>query len=160
MAEPLAFVMADIARLLRQGFEARIAASGLALTPAGARVLHALAASGALSQSALARRLAISRMSLGETLAMLDTAGLVVRAPAAGDGRLRLVSLSQAGREVLPRIEAIGEQVRQAARQGIDAETWAAFVQVAQRVRENLSPSPSPPSPRPGAGAQMPEPDA
>ncbi|MFN3955149.1 MAG: MarR family winged helix-turn-helix transcriptional regulator [Pararhodobacter sp.] len=155
MAEPLAFVMADIARLLRQGFEMRIAASGLALTPAGARVLHALAASGALSQSALARRLAISRMSLGETLATLDAAGLVMRTPAEGDGRLRLVSLSQAGRAVLPRIEAIGAQVRHAARQGIDNEAWAAFVRSAHRVRENLSAQP-----RPGASARMPEPDA
>lgn len=149
MREPLAFVMADLARLLRQEFEARITASGLMLTPAGARVLHLLAAAGPLSQSALARRLAISRMSLGETLAALDAAGLVCRVPAATDARLRLVSVSAAGQALLPQIEAIGAQVRQLARHGIDAESWAVFMQLAHRMRENLSAARAP-----GTGAR------
>ena len=66
-------------------------------TSALARLEH----SGPTTSSALARLEGISPQSMGATLGALEARGLVARRPDPGDGRRAILSLTEAGRQVL-----------------------------------------------------------
>ncbi|MEQ8858066.1 MAG: MarR family winged helix-turn-helix transcriptional regulator [Pseudomonadales bacterium] len=77
-----------------------------AMRPAGVTrsqfaVLGHLEADGALAISDLARRLVMDRTTVTRNLRPLEQAGLVVRSASADDARVRLVAITDAGRERL-----------------------------------------------------------
>lgn len=137
-SESPAFLMHDLARLLRAEFERRIAVSGLGITPVEGRILINLALAGPLRQHHLADRLAVARMTLTGVLARLEGAGLIVRDTDPDDGRARIVALSAQAQGLVPRIRAIGQEVRAVARGDIDEQTWDAFLTQARQARKNL----------------------
>lgn len=133
-----AFLMYDLARLLRADFERRIARSGLGLTPVEGRILITLATAGPLRQHHLAERLVVARMTLTGVLARLEGAGLVVRCEDPDDGRARIVALTPQAQTLVPRLRAIGREVRSVARGAIDEPAWEAFLALARQARKNL----------------------
>lgn len=133
-----AFVMYDLARLLRAEFERQIAGSGLGITPVEGRIMMTLAIAGPLRQHHLAERLVVARMTLTGVLARLESAGLVARCGDPQDGRARIVALTDEAQALVPRIRAIGREVRDMARGDMDEPVWEAFVAHARRARRNL----------------------
>jgi DNA-binding MarR family transcriptional regulator len=75
------------------------------LNPAHYRVLSAIA-SGDERASRVARRLALGKPAVSAAVEALTRRGLVDRAPAAADGRVSLLRLTDEGRDVLERAEA------------------------------------------------------
>jgi DNA-binding MarR family transcriptional regulator len=71
------------------------------LTPSQTSVLSRLDKDGIASASDLATAERIRPQSVAATLAALDERGLIQRRPDPADGRRQLISLSQAGREVI-----------------------------------------------------------
>lgn len=71
------------------------------LTPSQTSVLSRLDKEGVASASDLAAAERIRPQSVATTLAALDERGLIQRRPDPGDGRRQLISLSQAGRELI-----------------------------------------------------------
>jgi len=133
-----AFLMYDLARLLRAEFERRISGSGLGITPVEGRILITLAFAGPLRQHHLAERLVVARMTLTGVLARLESAGLVTRCGDPDDGRARIVALTPQAQALVPSIRAIGREVRNAARGDIDDPAWEAFLAQARQARKNL----------------------
>ena len=133
-----AFLMHDLARLLRAEFERQIAESGLGITPVEGRILITLAIAGPLRQHNLAERLVVTRMTLTGVLTRLEDAGLIARCGDPGDGRARVVSLTPKAHAVVPRIRAIGGEARDIARGEIGAAAWQAFLTQAHQARQNL----------------------
>lgn len=133
-----AFLMHDLARLLRAEFERQIADSGLGITPVEGRILITLAIAGPMRQHNLAERLVVARMTLTGVLGRLEDAGLIVRDGDPQDGRARIVSLTCKAQALVPRIRAIGLEVRDIARGDIDAAAWHAFLTQAHQARQNL----------------------
>lgn len=133
-----AFLMYDLARLLRADFERRIAGSGLGITPVEGRILITLAFAGPLRQHHLAERLVVARMTLTGVLARLEGAGLVARCGDPADGRARIVALTPQAQALIPRLRAIGRAVRDAARGDMDEPAWEAFLTHARQARQNL----------------------
>jgi MarR family transcriptional regulator for hemolysin len=139
-ADSPAFLMHDLSRLLRTEFERRIAGSGLGITPVEGRILITLALAGPLRQHHLAERLVVARMTLTGVLARLEGAGLVARCGDPEDGRARIVALTPQAEALVPRIRAIGREVRTVARGDIDEPAWEAFLAMARQARKNLQP--------------------
>jgi DNA-binding MarR family transcriptional regulator len=98
--------------------------------------------SGPTTATALARLEQISPQSMGATLAALESRGLVARAPDPDDGRRAVVSLSDAGLEVLRhRRTEKTEQLARALATGFtraELEQLAAAAPLLERLAETL----------------------
>jgi DNA-binding MarR family transcriptional regulator len=103
-----------------------------ALAPFGLRtsqfsILVRLAHSGPWTIQALADRLVMDRTSLGRTVRPLERDGLVAMQVDAGDRRLRVLRITDAGRERL-RIATAGWQAAQARFETVIGESEAASI--------------------------------
>jgi DNA-binding MarR family transcriptional regulator len=93
------------------------------LTLPESSALTRLDRSGPATSSALARIEQISPQSMGATLAALEGRGLVDRRPDPGDGRRALLSVSEAGRQMLSdKRNARTEQLARALSAGFTTE--------------------------------------
>src|SRR5258708_30777849 len=79
------------------------------LTPSQTSALSRLAAQGPATASDLAAAERVRPQSMAATLAALGERGLIERRPDPGDGRRRLVSLSDAGRALIGGKRRAGE---------------------------------------------------
>jgi DNA-binding MarR family transcriptional regulator len=82
----------------------------LNISPAQYSVLLIIAANQGLSQTELARTLAIQRARLVRMLHKLDKRGLTRRLQSSSDGRTHALRLTVKGQEILRRAEALAEQ--------------------------------------------------
>lgn len=114
-AEPITFLILDVARLIRQRFEDELGVAGLGVTAGEARTLLWAGRSRGLRQTALAEKLGVEPMTLVGFLDRLETAGLVRRAPDPADRRAKLVYPTDAAMPMIERIEAIALAVRRIA---------------------------------------------
>lgn len=101
---PIAVDLEDVARLrtavMRLARRLRQQSSGEA-TPSQLAVLAALARRGATSPGELAAEERVQPPSMSRVIDRLEEKGWVGRAPAPGDGRSHLVSLTPAGRRLV-----------------------------------------------------------
>jgi DNA-binding MarR family transcriptional regulator len=89
------------------------------LTMAESSALSRLSREGPTTSSALARAEQITAQSMGATLGSLEARGLVRRRPDPRDGRRVVLSVTEAGREVvLHRRNAVTEQLTRALSSG------------------------------------------
>jgi DNA-binding MarR family transcriptional regulator len=87
------------ARRISNFYDAELASSGLRATQfAILAVLHDM---GEASVNSVAERLALDRTTAGKNLRPLEKAGLIKVAPSASDGRMRVITLSREGYNVL-----------------------------------------------------------
>ena len=111
-AEPLTFLIQDVARLIRQRFEVELGHAGLGITAGEARILLWAGRMPGLRQTALAERLGVEPMTLVGFLDRLEAAGLARRAPDPADRRAKLVHPTNAALPMIEKIEAIALAVR------------------------------------------------
>lgn len=95
--------------------------AGLDFRPRYTPVMRALGAESPCSVGRIAELAGISQPSATQTIALMLAAGLVEAAPAAADGRQKLIRLSATGRQMLPRLERCWGATAAAA-QGLDRE--------------------------------------
>jgi DNA-binding MarR family transcriptional regulator len=94
-ARDLRVVVSRVRRRLKEVYDAGD------LTPSQTSVLSRLDKDGAASASDLAAAERVRPQSMAATLAALDEHGLIQRRADPGDGRRQLISLSDAGRELI-----------------------------------------------------------
>lgn len=90
------------------------------------------------TQRELAQSVAVEGPTLARLLDSLEAQGLVQRKAAPEDRRAKLVTLCDAARPLIERIEAISKQVREELFQGIDEEDLRKCQQVQARILANL----------------------
>lgn len=137
--DSLAYQAQLFARLAQNDYMARITGTGIA--PAQAYVLGELWFNEPLSQVDLARRLDIGKATVGQTLARLERAGVILRRRDENDRRVVMVHLTDKGRQLRnplrqatiaqsdmlderlgrDQVEALTEMLRRANEQLIDA---------------------------------------
>lgn len=117
--EPIAFLVSDVARVLRQRFEKALEVEGLGLTPGEARVLHMVGKFPGSRQNSLAERLSVEPMTMCGYLDRLEAAGFVTRTPDPTDRRARLVRPTERSTPLLLRIESVAQKVRRKATQAL-----------------------------------------
>lgn len=133
------FLVTDVQRLVRAELDRRIGEAGLGLTPGEGRTLTHAARAGAVRQAVLAERMGVEAMTLSTGLDRLEAHGLIERQPDPADRRAKLVHLSEAGQEMLARIQPIAAGIRADASKGIAPADWQRFLDMLKIVRANLT---------------------
>ncbi len=98
-------------RLLTRRIEQALAAAGLGLTPAQARALVMLHIHGPLSQQGLSVCTDVDPSTVVKTLDVLERHGFAVREKNPEDRRAYIVRLTEAGRELIPRLFRLWDEV-------------------------------------------------
>ena len=136
-SDHLGFLVADIARLMRRAFQARLDDSMLSF--AQARTLVYLARAEGQRQVDLAEQLEIQPITVARLLDQLADAGLVERRTDPADRRAYRLYLTPAAAPRLAQIRRIGESVRAEALEGLSAAEARQAVAALRRVRDRLS---------------------
>ena len=136
-SDTLGFLVADVARLMRRAFQARLDDGPLSF--AQARALVYLARAEGQRQVDLAEQLEIQPITVARLVDQLADAGLVERRADPSDRRAYRLYLTPAAGPQLARIRRIGAAVRTEALAGLSAGEAAQAVDALRRVRDRLS---------------------
>src|SRR5205814_5174361 len=117
------FLVHDVSRLIKRGFERRARQIGLPITRQQAAVVLNIAGNEGVSQAEVAAWLDIEPIALVRMLDKLHEEGLVERRAHPTDRRIRTLWLTEAAHPVVARILAINEAIRQEAFAGLPPAT-------------------------------------
>jgi len=135
--EGVGFLLADVARLMRKGFDRRVRSLGL--TRAQWRVLVYVLENQGLSQSMLARLIDIERAPLGQLILALENLRLVRRVRSAHDQREWLVFGAEGAKDVMPELVEAATWLRDLSTNGLSSGEVALLRRLLERMRSNLS---------------------
>lgn len=138
-SDPLAdfgFLLKEVTRLYARNFERHAARFGLTL--GRCRVLSHLRRHEGVCQARLADLSETDPMTLGRLLVRMEAEGLVRRQADPADGRAHRLTLGEAARPHLARIDTLARQARADALAGLDDGERAALAALLAKVRHNL----------------------
>jgi MarR family transcriptional regulator for hemolysin len=131
-----AFILNDVARLLRTYADYRAAQFGM--TRAQWAVLVRLDLYEGLNQSELADMLDLQPITLTRLLDKLCDSGLIERRPDPEDRRAKRLFLTRAARPLLLQLASLGEETMANVLEGVASETVEQMVSQLEVVRDNL----------------------
>jgi MarR family transcriptional regulator for hemolysin len=132
----LAFLMSDVARLLRT--YADQGAGCIGMTRAQWAVLVRLERAEGLKQAELAEQLDLQPITLTRLVDRLCDNGLIERRPDPNDRRAKRLFLTPAARPVLARLQVIGEGLMSEVLDGIDEPSVVEMIARLGRMKDNL----------------------
>lgn len=135
--DSLGFLLADVARLLRQAF--RQSLEGSSLTFAQARALLYVARREGVRQVELADMLEVQPITLARLVDQLEEAGLVRRQPDPADRRAYQLYLTPAAQPQLEAIEKVLLGIRRQAMAGLQDDEAAVAIAALKKMQSNLS---------------------
>ena len=121
MKQGLGTQLRHLIELLDGAVEASYVEAGLDYRPRYTPVMRALASVDALTIGEIAVQAGITQPAATQTVAVMVKDGLLVTSAGKQDGRRKMVRLSEAGRAMLPRLQACWEATALAAA-GLDAQ--------------------------------------
>ena len=133
---PLAFLLADVVRLMRRDFRAR--ATGLGLTPALSRLLFYVAREPGSRQAELAGVLDVTPVTLGRMVDRLAAKGYVRRRPDPADRRAFRVYVAARGAPLLARMAQIATLTSERATRGLQRREQRLLYEALLQLRSNL----------------------
>ncbi|MGA2314244.1 MAG: MarR family transcriptional regulator [Xanthobacteraceae bacterium] len=131
-----AFILNDVARLLRTYADHRAAQFGI--TRAQWVVLVRVQRSEGLNQSELAEILDLQPITLTRLLDKLCDSGLIERRPDPADRRAKRLFLTAAARPLLERLAVLGEETMANTLAGVESEGVEQMVSKLAIVKDNL----------------------
>lgn len=137
LSRNFAFILHDVARLLRTTFDRRV--KSLGFTRSQWWVLNHLFRSNGITQSDLADLLDIEKATLGRLLDRLEAKGWVRREGDANDRRAKRVFLTEEVEPALKAMRAAAAELRREALAGLAAEQQERFVDALLAVKTNLT---------------------
>ena len=137
MDDPIGFLIADTARVMRRRFDERARAIGV--TRPQWRTLVTLAREEGVQQGTLADRLEVEPITLCRMIDRLADAGLVERRRDPADRRAWRIYLTDRARPILDRIGAVADELFAVALDGIGEAERTALTATLNRIRLNLS---------------------
>jgi MarR family transcriptional regulator for hemolysin len=133
----LAFLLHDVARLLKKRLEQNSHGSGL--TRSQWQILVYLAQNEGINQKGLAELLEIEPITLGRIVDKLETLGLIERHPHPTDLRMRLLHLLEAARPKLKQIRELGDVIHSEALAGVSGDDGQRLLQTLEAMKANLT---------------------
>ncbi|SMH54585.1 MarR family winged helix-turn-helix transcriptional regulator [Mesorhizobium australicum] len=130
------YLIHDVSRLRRTIFDRWLAPSGI--TRSQWWVLAFLARQDGMPQTDLADQLDVGKVALGALIDRLEAAGFAERRPAPSDRRVKLVCLTQKGRELLRTLRRNSREFNQRILAGIAAEDVVAAIGTLGQIKRNL----------------------
>ncbi|MEQ1688833.1 MAG: MarR family transcriptional regulator [Sphingopyxis sp.] len=137
MTDPIAFIIADAARLFRARFDARI--KRLGVTGPQWRVLLIAARFPGITQREAAQRLEVEPITLSRKVDLLEQAGMIERRAVTGDRRARALHITPQATPLMEALRAQAMALIAEALDGFSEAEAAAFSDYAERFRTNLS---------------------
>ncbi len=145
LPKQLAFLINDVARLLRRRFDQR--AQTLGLTRAQWQVLTYVGRNEGTNQAGLADFMEVEPITLSRHIDRMQAAGLVERRPDPGDRRAHRLYLTEEGRPILAKLRALGSDVLNDVLAGVSDEDAERLVETLLAMRGNLTCKPETPAP-------------
>jgi MarR family transcriptional regulator, transcriptional regulator for hemolysin len=133
----LAFLLHDVARLLKKRLEQNSRGSGL--TRSQWQILAYLAQNEGINQKGLAELLEIEPITLGRILDKLETLGLIERRPHLADRRTWLLHLVEAARPKLVQIRELGDVTHREALAGVSEDDGQCLLKTLEAMKANLT---------------------
>ena len=133
----LAFLLHDVARLLKKRLEQNSRGSGL--TRSQWQILAYLAQNEGINQKGLAELLEIEPITLGRIVDKLETLGLIERHPHPTDRRTWLLHLVEAARPKLEQIRELGDVTHEEALAGVSEDDRQHLLKTLQALKANLT---------------------
>jgi len=134
----IGFLIHDVARLRRTVYDKALKSDGVTRSQCWVLANITRYSEGKMKQSDLARFMDMSKVSLGEMLDRLESGGYVMREPDPGDRRVRLVSITGKGEQLVERIQSIGERLNQQILGDIPEEDVTQTEDTLHRIKEAL----------------------
>jgi MarR family transcriptional regulator for hemolysin len=133
----LAFLLHDVARLLKKRLEQN--SRGFGLTRSQWQILAYLARNEGINQKGLAELLEIEPITLGRIVDKLERLGLIERHRHPTDRRTRLLHLVEAARPKLEQIHELGDVTQGEALAGVPEDDRQHLLKTLQALKENLT---------------------
>lgn len=134
--QDLAFVMHDLARLMRVRFDQHARTWGM--TRAQCVALMKLQCHPGLSQTELAAILEVEPITVGRIIDRLESAGFVERRPDPTDRRMHRLHLLDAATPVLEKVDVYRASGIAKFHEGITKEDWNTALRVLLQIKETL----------------------
>jgi MarR family transcriptional regulator, transcriptional regulator for hemolysin len=136
-SEPgLGFIIGDISRLARKEFDRRV--RDLRLTRAQWLFLYHLAQQPGCTQSDLAERLQMEKITISRQAGRLVRAGWIERRDHADDGRAYHLHVTRKARPIIARLTDRAAQMRTEYFDGVSPARRTALLRDLQRIKSNL----------------------
>jgi MarR family transcriptional regulator, transcriptional regulator for hemolysin len=133
----LAFLLHDVARLLKRRLEQNSRGSGL--TRSQWQILAYLAQNEGINQKGLVELLEIEPVTLSRIVGKLEMLGLIERRPHPTDRRTWLLHLVEAARPKLERIRELGDATHGEALAGVSDDDGQRLLQILEAMKANLT---------------------
>ena len=133
----LAFLLHDVARLLKKRLEQNSRGSGL--TRSQWQILAYLAQNEGINQKGLAELLEIEPITLGRIVDKLEMLGLIERNPHPTDRRTWLLHLVEAARPKLEQIRELGDVTHREALAGVSEDDGQRLLKTLEAMKANLT---------------------
>ncbi|MBZ8133966.1 MarR family winged helix-turn-helix transcriptional regulator [Afifella sp. IM 167] len=137
----LGFLIMDAARHLRRHFEQR--SRHLGMTSAQLQILGRIAFNEGINQAGLAALLDMEPITVCRHIDRMEAAGFVERRPDASDRRVRLLYITETGRNLLPEMRALAHSIFEEAQAGLGEKERAALLTGLEHLVRNLSERPA-----------------
>jgi MarR family transcriptional regulator, transcriptional regulator for hemolysin len=134
--QDLAFVMHDLARLMRVRFDQHARTWGM--TRAQCVILMKLSCRPGLSQAELAALMEVEPITVGRLIDRLEAAGFVERRPDPADRRMHRLHLLDAAKPLIAKVDAYRAAGIAQFREGICDEDWNTALKVLLRIKDTL----------------------
>lgn len=141
MNEPVAFILADVSRLMRRSFDQR--ARSIGVTRAQWRVLTMLVRHEGINQGGLAELIEVEPITLCRMVDRLTEASLVERRPDPNDRRVWRLFMTDKARALLSDLKILAADLTEEAMDGISQCEQAQLCNLLETIRANLSLRPS-----------------
>ncbi|MCM3629661.1 MarR family winged helix-turn-helix transcriptional regulator [Paenibacillus glycanilyticus] len=100
--------------------------------------LMAIASGQPVTQKALSEKLFIDKTTTAKAIAKLEAEGYVRREPDPADNRYHLLYLTEAGHEVVPKVQEALSRIKNKTRSGISDEEYDLLLRLLKKVLHNL----------------------
>ena len=108
--------------------------AGFGITPQQYGALRMLAAHDGVDQITLAGLAAFNRSTVGEVVALLETAGLLTRQDGNDDRRVKNLFITKAGRQLIKDVEAGVHRVQERLLEPLNRKERALFIEFLARI--------------------------
>lgn len=133
----LGFMLQDVARLMRRGFNRRV--QDMELTQSQWRALAIMSRNPGMWQCHLADTLEMQPISVARLIDRMQAAGWVERRGDPGDRRAQQLFLTKQAEPTLKNLKKHGAETRAGALKGITVEEQEQFMSVLLRMRANMA---------------------
>ena len=141
MNESIAFILADVSRLMRRSFDQR--ARSIGVTRAQWRVLTMLVRHEGINQGGLADLIEVEPITLCRMVDRLTEASLVERRPDPNDRRVWRLFMTDKARALLSDLKLLAADLTEEAMDGISDCEQEQLCNLLEAIRANLSLRPS-----------------